>query len=264
MPSDIYLNKSKEQKDYYNETASSYDKWHINPPSAKVVDSWNFDNLSKFLENKKVSKALELGSGTGRLANSLFKIADEVYGIDVSQEVLKIAQEKYPKLKLSCGEVVNLPYQDNFFDLVIINGSLHHFFAVDKTFQEAYRVLKPGGAFVLLGEPSSQFIKFYNPFFYFWIINRLIAKITSLFTKGTITNELIEPDAESYKGYQLKKQMIDAGFDVKKFYTYDYFHRTENKILLKLYKSYLNLENKSLAKFFPYLGMAIQAFSIKK
>jgi len=263
MNPEIYTEKSKIQKKYYNETAEKYDQWHIDPPSAKIVDLWNFTNLKLFLKNKRLNKSLELGCGTGRLANSLFQISDEVYGVDLSQEVLKIAKQKFPKLNLECSEVVNLPYQNNYFDMVIINGSLHHFFAVEKTFQEAHRVLKTGGIFVLLGEPNSEFLKLYNPFFYFWLINRMLAKIFSLFFKTTV-NEDIEPDAESYKPWVLKRQLKATGFEVKDFYTYDYFHRTENKFFLKFYKAYLNFENKTISKIFPYLGLAIQAFSVKK
>ena len=127
MNPEIYTEKSKIQKKYYNETAEKYDQWHIDPPSAKIVDLWNFTNLKLFLKNKRLNKSLELGCGTGRLANSLFQISDEVYGVDLSQEVLKIAKQKFPKLNLECSEVVNLPYQNNYFDMVIINGSLHHF-----------------------------------------------------------------------------------------------------------------------------------------
>jgi len=264
MKEDLYTQKSKVQKDYYNETADKYDQWHIDPPSAKIVDDWNFTNLKNFLKNKIIDRSLELGCGTGRLANSLFKISKEVYGVDLSEEVLKIAKTKYPKLKLECSEVINLPYDDNYFDMVIINGSLHHFFAVDETFREANRVLKRGGIFVLLGEPSSQFIKPYNPFFYTWAINRALSKIFSLVVKNGAPKDVIEPEAESYKPWVLKKQLKKAGFDVKEFYTYDYFVRTNNKFLLKLYKPYLNFEHRVLANIFPYLGLAIQSFSIKK
>ena len=264
MSQNLYTEKSKVQKEYYNETAAKYDHWHIDPPSAKIVDAWNFDNLKLFLGAKKIKKSLELGCGTGRLANSLFQISEEVYGVDLSEEVLKIAKEKYPKLKLECSEVVNLPYPDNYFDMVIINGSLHHFFAVDDTFKEANRVLKTGGTFVLLGEPNSEFLKPYNPFFYTWAINRAFSKIFSHIGLNKASKEVIEPDAESYKPWILKKQLKKADFDVKIFYTYDYFVRSNNKFLLKFYKIYLKLENKILAKIFPYLGLAIQAFSIKK
>lgn len=264
MTENLYSEKSKIQKDYYNKTAKQYDDWHINPPSAKIVDSWNFANLKNFIGNQKLEKSLELGCGTGRMANSLFQLSEQVYGIDLSQEVLNIAKQKYPQLKLTCGEVINLPYQDNYFDMVIINGSLHHFFAVEKTFAEAHRVLKTGGYFVLLGEPSSQFLKPYNPFFYTWLINRVFNKIFSLFSKKENHSELIEPDAESYKPWLLKQQLQNSGFVVSKFYTYDYFVRPSNRCLLKFYKIYLNLENKTLSKIFPYLGLAIQALTIKK
>ncbi|MCD4760593.1 class I SAM-dependent methyltransferase [bacterium] len=262
--SENYSQKSKEQKDYYNRTAEHYDQWHVDLASARIVDQWNFDNLRDFLGDRKIEKALELGSGTGRMANNLFQVSDEVYGIDQSQEVLKIAQNKYPKLKLSCGEVTNLPYQDNFFDLIIINGSLHHFFAVEKTFQQAYRVLKPGGAFVLLGEPNSQFMKLSNVFYYIWIMDRITAKIFGMFSHKDTPAEPIEPDAESYVPQELKIKLTKSGFDVQRFYTYDYIMRSENKFWLNFYKTYLNFENKFFAKAIPGRGMAIQVFSIKK
>ncbi|PIR06257.1 MAG: hypothetical protein COV55_04440 [Candidatus Komeilibacteria bacterium CG11_big_fil_rev_8_21_14_0_20_36_20] len=266
MKKNTYAIKSQEQKDFYNQTAQQYNQWHVQKASAQIVDAWNFDNLKKFLRNNhKITRCLDLGCGTGRLSNKLLKIADEVYGIDQSIEVLKIAQKKYPHLKLTCGEVVNLTYQDNFFDLVIINGSLHHFFAVEKTLTEAQRVLKKGGYFVLLGEPNANYLKFFNPFFYLWIINRLIFKFFNLFKeKKEIDSRLIEPAAEKYNPSQLKKQIINSGFGIKKFYTYDYFHRSENRLLLKFYHSYLNFEHKFIAPIFKNMGSAIQCFAIKR
>ena len=278
MSNSTYSQKSKVQKDYYNQTAQSYDKWHVDTPSAKIVDAWNFFNLQKFLSTsrsgqrpsepkaggKTINRSLELGSGTGRLANSLLALSTEVYGIDQSAEVLKIAQAKYPRLHLTCGEVVNLPYENEFFDLVIINGSLHHFFALEKTFSEANRVLKKGGAFILLGEPSSEFLKPYNPFFYFWLLDRAISKIFAILKKTEVTPIPIEPEAESYKPWKMKKQLTKAGFEVKIFYTYDYFVRHNHKFFLKFYPWYLKLENKTLSKIFPYLGLAISAKAIKR
>ncbi len=259
MSEESYRLQSQKQKDYYNQTAKNYDQWHVNTGSAAVVDAWNFSNLKKFLGNKKIDRCLDIACGTGRLSNNLLQISHEVYGVDQSQAVLEIAKTKYPQLKLVCAEVVKLPYEDNFFDLVLINGSLHHFFAVKETLTEAKRVLKPGGYFVLLGEPSSLYHKFYNPFFYLWLLDRLVTKIFSLAKK----NEEIEPEAESYYPPQLKQQFLDSGFIVHQFYTYDFLPRHEAKISLKIYRWYLPIEHKVLAKICPFWGAAIQIFAQK-
>ncbi|MFA5126483.1 MAG: methyltransferase domain-containing protein [Patescibacteria group bacterium] len=257
-----YQIQSQKQKDYYNQTAKHYDQWHVDTGSAAVVDAWNFSNLKKFLGKNKIDTCLDIACGTGRLSNNLLQIAREVYGVDQSQAVLDIAQAKYPQLKLACAEVVDLPYADNFFDLVLINGSLHHFFAVKKTLTEAKRVLKPGGYFVLLGEPSSLYHKIYNPFFYIWLVDRAINKIFSLVKKSPASSE-IEPEAEAYHPPQLKQQFLDSGFIVRQFYTYDFFPRHESRICLKIYRWYLPYEHKILAKICPFLGSAIQIFAQK-
>ena len=85
---------------------------------------------------------------------------------------------------------------------------------------------------------------------------QIFIKITDLFkTKQNIPDELMEPEAENYSPTKLKKQIIQAKFDVKEFYTYDYFHRFANC---------LEFEHKIIAKLFKNLGAAIQCFVIKK
>lgn len=264
MSNNLYSLRSEEQKEYYNQTAQHYDQWHLAPPSAKVVDAWNFKNLQNFLPPQKIGKTLDLGCGTGRLSNNLLSISQEVYGVDFSAEVLKIAQKKYPTLRLSCAEVVNLPYENDYFDLVVINGSLHHFFALAETLKEAHRVLKTNGYLVLLGEPNKNFLQWYNPFFYGWVLNRVVNKILTIWRPGKNKQELIEPRAESYRPRQLKKYLATAGFKIVSFYSYDYWARSNNQWWLKIYPHYLNFEHRSLAKVFPFLGSALQLMASKK
>ena len=154
-----YQENLKVQQNYYDRTAEQYDNWNVDVPSALIVGKWNFDNLKKFIGDKKIERCLDLGCGTGRLSNDLLKISDEVYGVDASQKLLNIAQKKYPNLKLEFGEASSLPYEDNLFDLVVVNGALHHFFALAETCREVNRVLKPGGIFAILGEPNKNYNK---------------------------------------------------------------------------------------------------------
>jgi ubiquinone/menaquinone biosynthesis C-methylase UbiE len=265
MPSDFYSLRSAEQKKYYNQTAQRYDQWHVAPPSAKIVDAWNFANLKKFLKGERLNRTLDLGCGTGRLSHNLLTLSQEVYGVDASAEVLKIAQTKYPQLKLTCAEVIALPYADNFFDLVVINGSLHHFFALSETLQEAQRVLKSHGLFVLLGEPNANFFKWFNPFFYLWVVDRIIVRISQVFSRRSAREQdLKEPVAEKYQPGLLKKQFRAVGFSLEEFYSYDYLVRHESRWWLKFYPSYLKFEHKFLARVFPGLGSALQIIARKK
>lgn len=260
-----YQSKSQRQRDYYDSTAKNYDSWHVETASSKIVDQWNFSNLCNYIGNKRLNNCLDLACGTGRLTNNLLSIANNVYGLDISEKVLEIAKQKYPQLHLQLGEVTNLPYPDNFFDLVIINGALHHFFAMPETFKQVYRVLKSDGHFVLLGEPNKLFTKKYNPFFYLWLATRILAKAYhSIFIREKqLDSRLIEPEAEVFNPREMEKTLLNTGFRINNFYTYDLLPRNENRLYLKIYKQLLNLEHKTLAKIFKNSGQAIQVFAQK-
>ncbi|MCB9802662.1 class I SAM-dependent methyltransferase [Candidatus Nomurabacteria bacterium] len=265
MNEQIYEEKKKVQLEYYNSTAEKYDSWHTETESAKIVDTWNFSNLQKFIGSKKAEKCLDIACGTGRLSAKLLTIAENVYGVDLSEEVLKIAKNKYPNINFTQGESVALPYQDNFFDLVVINGSLHHFFAMEQTFREVFRVLKPEGHFVILGEPNANYHKWHNPFFYSWLAVRLLIRALNIFVpQATVHQEMIEPDAEVFFPKKMRQSLKNVGFKIKEFYTYDYFPRLEAKWFLKIYKVYLNWERKFLSPILPDLGAAIQFLAVKQ
>jgi len=75
----------------------------------------------------------------------------ESYGIDISIEAIKSAKEnlktKNLKAELKVNNCINLPFNDNFFDLVISHGVLDHitFEDVKKSINEIKRVTKSGG-----------------------------------------------------------------------------------------------------------------------
>lgn len=97
---------------------------------------------------KSNERMLDLGCGYGFTAKFLgdclgFK---EVYGIDVDDNRLGIAQERVNALKVDL-ETDQLPFPDDFFDMVISFGVLEHLRYYDTSVKEAYRVLRSGGIF---------------------------------------------------------------------------------------------------------------------
>jgi ubiquinone/menaquinone biosynthesis C-methylase UbiE len=107
------------------------------------------------IKKRNFSKILEIGSGTGVFTEFFCKAGFDVYGIDISLDLLKKAQIKHSSsisLRLSVADVENLPYADNSFDAVVGICVLHHLDA-KKAFKEIRRVLKEGGI-ILFSEPN--------------------------------------------------------------------------------------------------------------
>ena len=98
-------------------------------------------------------RAADLGCGTGEMLGSLFmENKKNLIGVDSSPEMLEQARIKLPGLNaidLRLGELENLPMKDQEVNVVIMSMVLYHIFEPEKSIHEVFRVLKPGGLFLL-------------------------------------------------------------------------------------------------------------------
>lgn len=119
-------------------------------------------NTGVEIENEQPAvKLLDLGGGTGELANFLPQNL-EVTIADPSQAMLKKGKEKDFKqqVKHVIADGAELPFADNSFDYLTISDALHHFHEVEEALSEAKRVLKPGGKlYILEFDPTIFFTK---------------------------------------------------------------------------------------------------------
>lgn len=156
---------------FFNRIAFCYD---IIPYLLKI----NYPLVEKEMDLKKGDKILDVGGGTGRLAERIadsFKVRVTI--LDSSTQMLNKV-EFHPRIEAICGNIERAPFKDELFDVVVCTDTLHHLKNPGKSLQEMWRVLKPRGKIFIqdfdvlkfrtrilkfveksLGEPA----KFYSP-----------------------------------------------------------------------------------------------------
>jgi len=101
-----------------------------------------------WFKNKSV---LDVGCGSGRYSFALRKLGCyPVVGIDYGSKGIEIAKDIVRKSKIDGmhferGDVLSLPYPNNYFDFVFCNGVLHHTEDMRKGIEEIVRVTKSNG-----------------------------------------------------------------------------------------------------------------------
>ena len=99
---------------------------------------------------------LEVGCGTGFWLDLLVPGVETAYELGYSSGILDRAKERLAALRLSRGNAIHLPYQNNSFDIVYCVDVIHHFGKPQVFISEAFRVLHPGGVLAVIGsDPHS-------------------------------------------------------------------------------------------------------------
>lgn len=178
---------------------------------AKIYDETNTAYYSKYpkisckdvaqrLGHTEYQSLLDIGCGTGYLIDMLQKQKSALYcGLDLSPEMLKMAKKKLSEsVFLTEGSSDDLPYDDNSFDIVTCIQSFHHYPNPEKAMAEAYRVLKPGGLYIISDTGMGNY-----PKFIYSIYNNLIVK------------KLNTGDYAAYSKWDIQNLMTTSGFKIK-------------------------------------------------
>jgi demethylmenaquinone methyltransferase/2-methoxy-6-polyprenyl-1,4-benzoquinol methylase len=164
--------KKSQVEQMFDNIAPRYDFLnHLLSAGIDKVWRWRAINLLKGLNQPLI---LDVATGTGDLALALHKrLNAKVTGLDLSEEMLKVAHQKVIRkslsnqIKLVHGDSENLPFDNDTFDAVTVAFGVRNFENLNKGLSEMTRVLKPGGKMVVLefSKPSKfpmkQLYRFY-------------------------------------------------------------------------------------------------------
>jgi demethylmenaquinone methyltransferase/2-methoxy-6-polyprenyl-1,4-benzoquinol methylase len=214
---DDQVAKKTQVADMFNNISKTYD--FLNHFLSLGIDIiWRKKAINE-LKKDNPQQILDVATGTGDFAFEALKILNpkKIVGVDISQGMLNIAQQKITKRHLSdkfeikLGDSEKLPFEANEFDAVTVAYGVRNFENLEVGLADIHRVLKSGGKAVILefSKPKAFPVKqLYN--FYFSYVTPGIGK---LFSKDARAYSYLPesvaafPDGEKFIGLMQK-----AGF----------------------------------------------------
>lgn len=185
--------------------------------------SANIDKLWRKRAVKKLARfhpetVLDIATGTADFALALTRLnPKKITGIDLSEGMLKIGREKVKKrgweerIELIKADSEELPFADHSFDAATVGFGVRNFENLEKGLSEIFRVLKPGGAFIVLefSKPrKTPFRQLY--FFYFTKVLPWLGKVVS--KNNRAYTYLPESVREFSDGHGFVELLEGAGF----------------------------------------------------
>lgn len=139
------------------------------------------------LQLLKPQRILDVATGTADFALAAMRLQPkEIVGVDISESMLDIGRKKLTqkrlsdKIRLLTGEAEQLEFETGYFDAAIVAFGARNFEHLDKGLAEMQRVLRTGGAIVVLEFSKPRIFPLKQLyFFYFRNILPLLGRIIS-------------------------------------------------------------------------------------
>ena len=154
-------NKKTEDAKWYELYKIDIEEFHTPDDYIEYKLKYKKKFIEKVIQYSQNKKVIEMGCGTGLMAGYLQKLGLDVTALDLSQKVIDYAYEiaKQSNIIKPCkyeqGDILNLKYKANTFDVSYSNGVLEHF-----NDDEVVTILKQQmkiSKYVIFGVPSTYF-----------------------------------------------------------------------------------------------------------
>jgi ubiquinone/menaquinone biosynthesis C-methylase UbiE len=140
----------EKERSFWKAAAEGYDEWIANDFQDQYEVNWSI--LTKYVE--PTLRVLDVGCGPGDLSIRISRHCHEVQGVDVTPEMIRIAEEKAAfdpaNVNFQQADACDLPFENYTFDTVMSVNALQAMVRPEMALMEMSRVLKPGGELLLI------------------------------------------------------------------------------------------------------------------
>ncbi|MDD2972567.1 MAG: methyltransferase domain-containing protein [Lachnospiraceae bacterium] len=158
--------KTKQSEKVYNDMAWEYDS----SPEGNYTRSHKEEIIKKAVL-REGDNILDVACGNGYLLGELSKKAGvNAFGVDISENMIASARERYPACTFAVGSCTPLGFENESMDVITVSCAFHHFETPQIFVNECMRVLKKNGKVVIV-EP------FFTPVVR-WLANTVVFPFT--------------------------------------------------------------------------------------
>ncbi|WP_430973372.1 bifunctional demethylmenaquinone methyltransferase/2-methoxy-6-polyprenyl-1,4-benzoquinol methylase UbiE [Sunxiuqinia rutila] len=173
-------NKKQQVEQMFDNIAPKYD--FLNHFLSLGIDKLWRKKAVRILKKDQPKRILDVATGTGDFAIAASKLeVDEIVGFDLSEQMIRVGEEKVKKRGLSSvihfqkGDSENMPFENESFDALTVAFGVRNFENLQKGLDEFHRVLREGGLALILEFSKPKYFPFKQlyRFYFFHILPRL-------------------------------------------------------------------------------------------
>ncbi|SDG57949.1 bifunctional demethylmenaquinone methyltransferase/2-methoxy-6-polyprenyl-1,4-benzoquinol methylase UbiE [Psychroflexus sediminis] len=213
---DSELEKKKQVEQMFDNISGNYDD--LNRVISFGIDQKWRRKLIRMVKKTDPKYILDVATGTGDLAIAMADSdAEKIIGLDISAGMLQVGKHKInaknldDRIEMVQADSENLPYPDHTFDAITVAFGVRNFENLEKGLSEIYRVLSPGGIFVVLETsvptqfPFKQGYRLYS--------NYILPGIGRLFSKDKSAYQYLSESASVFPyGEEFNNILRKIGF----------------------------------------------------
>lgn len=175
-------------------------------------------NLINLVAKENPKSVLDIATGTGDLAIMLTKTsAEKIIGLDISEGMLAVGRKKITeqglenRIEMVLADSEKIPFEDNTFDAITVSFGIRNFEHLEQGLAEIFRVLKPGGQFVILETSVPEKFPFKQGYY---IHNHYILPlIGKIFSRDKVAYQYLADSANIFPyGEKLNNILRKIGF----------------------------------------------------